>query len=62
MDYIEMDGHKLHLFSTGDETKPKLVFMSGSGTASPVYDFKIRFKTIPPKIPSMDGKNSFSVV
>ena len=46
MDYIEIDGHKLHLFRTGDETKPKLVFMSGSGTVSPVYDFKILYEKL----------------
>ena len=26
MDYIEIDGHKLHLFKDGNERKPKLVF------------------------------------
>ena len=41
MEYVEIDGHKLHLFRAGDEKNPKLVFMSGSGTISPVYDFKI---------------------
>ena len=41
MEYVEIDGHKLHLFRAGDEKYPKLVFMSGSGTISPVYDFKI---------------------
>ena len=46
MDYIEMDGHKLHLFRTGDKTKPKLVFMSGSGTVSPIYDFKILYEKL----------------
>lgn len=46
MDYIEIDGHKLHLFRTGDEIKPKLVFMSGSGTVSPVYDFKILYEKL----------------
>ena len=39
MEYIEIDGHKLHLFRAGDEKNPKLVFMSGSGTISPVYDY-----------------------
>lgn len=46
MDCIEIDGHKLHLFRTGDENKPKLVFMSGSGTVSPVHDFKILYEKL----------------
>ena len=39
MKYVEIDGHKMHLFRVGDEKNPKLVFMSGSGTISPVYDY-----------------------
>ena len=46
MDYIEIEGHKLHLFRTGDERKPRLVFMSGSGTVSPVYDFKVLYEKL----------------
>ena len=46
MEYIEIDGHKLHLFRAGDEKNPKLVFMSGSGTISPVYDFKILYEKL----------------
>ena len=41
MGYIEICGHKLHLFRTGNKNKPKLVFISGSGTVSLVYDFRI---------------------
>ena len=29
MEYVEIDGHKLHQFRAGDEKNPKLVFMSG---------------------------------
>ena len=46
MEYVEIDGHKLHLFRAGDEKNPKLVFMSGSGTISPVYDFKILYEKL----------------
>ena len=46
MDYIEIDGHKLHLFRAGDEKCPKFIFMSGSGTISPVYDFKILYEKL----------------
>jgi pimeloyl-ACP methyl ester carboxylesterase len=38
---IEVNGHKLHIYSEGDiNNKPTLVFMSGGGTSTPVYDFK----------------------
>ena len=33
----------MHVYAVGDESKPKLVFMSGSGTVAPVYDFKILY-------------------
>jgi pimeloyl-ACP methyl ester carboxylesterase len=37
----EINGHRLHVYSEGNKNnKPTLVFMSGGGTASPVYDFK----------------------
>jgi len=41
LELFTTEGHKLHLFRTGDLNNPKLLFMSGSGTAAPVYDFKI---------------------
>lgn len=38
---VEIDGYKIHVYSEGDKgDKPTLVFMSGSATAAPVYDFK----------------------
>ena len=46
MEYVEINGHNLHLFRTGDKSRPKLVFMSGSGTISPVYDFKILYEKL----------------
>jgi pimeloyl-ACP methyl ester carboxylesterase len=37
----ELDGYKIHIYAEGDKSnKPTLVFMSGSATAAPVYDFK----------------------
>ena len=44
--YVEINGHKMHIFRAGDRKKPKLVFMSGSGTISPVYDFKILYEKL----------------
>jgi pimeloyl-ACP methyl ester carboxylesterase len=38
---VEVDGYKIHVYAEGDKgNKPTLVFMSGSGTVAPVYDFK----------------------
>ena len=38
---VEVEGHKIHIYAEGDKgNKPTLVFMSGSGTVAPVYDFK----------------------
>ena len=42
-EFVTVDGHRMHIFRTGDRNRPKLVFMSGSGTTSPVYDFKILY-------------------
>jgi len=33
-------GHKIHVFRAGEDNKPKLVFLSGSGTTVPSLDFK----------------------
>lgn len=38
---VTVKEHNIHVFRQGDENKPKIVFMSGSGTVAPVYDFKI---------------------
>ena len=46
MEYVEIDGHKMHVFAVGDESKPKLVLMSGSGTVAPMYDFKILYEKL----------------
>ena len=36
---IPVNNHKIHIFTEG-EGNPNLIFMSGSGTYSPMYDFK----------------------
>ena len=46
MGYVEINGHKMHIFRAGNRNKPKLVFMSGSGTIAPVYDFKILYEKL----------------
>lgn len=46
MESVEIDNHNMHLFKAGDQNTPKLVFMSGSGTVAPVYDFKILYEKL----------------
>lgn len=43
---VNINQHKLHLYRSGNPNKPKLVFMSGSGTISPVYDFKVLYEKL----------------
>lgn len=45
-EFVTIQGHKIHVYRTGDISKPKLVFMSGSSTVSPVYDFKILYQKL----------------
>ena len=44
--YVMIHGHRMHIFKTGDENKPKLVLMAGSGTVSPVFDFRILYEKL----------------
>jgi len=46
LEYVRIYGHKLHIFRCGDINKPKLIFMSGSGTVSPMYDFKVLYRKL----------------
>ncbi len=46
LDFYLIDGHKLHLFRSGKVGKPPLLFMSGSGTVAPMYDFKILYEKL----------------
>ena len=46
MEYVEINGHKIHIFRAGVKDGPSLVFMSGSGTVAPVYDFKILYEKL----------------
>ena len=44
--FADVLGHKLHVFRSGDKDKPKLVFLSGSETVAPAYDFKILYSKL----------------
>ena len=37
--YVEVDGHKMNIYTEG-KGEHTLLFLSGSGTAAPVLDFK----------------------
>lgn len=42
---VNDDGNKLHVYTEGEGSKT-LVFMSGLGTSSPVYDFKVLYNKL----------------
>ena len=47
---VEVDGHKIHVYAEGEKgDTPTLVFMSGSATAAPVYDFKSLYSILSEK-------------
>ena len=41
-----IDGHRMHVYETGVESETTLVFLSGSGTVSPVHDFKVLYEKL----------------
>lgn len=45
-EFVTINQHKIHIYRQGNISSPKLVFMSGSGTVAPVYDFKILYKKL----------------
>lgn len=45
-EFVIINQHKIHIYRKGNINNPKLVFMSGSGTVAPVYDFKILYEKL----------------
>ncbi|MCR5604728.1 MAG: alpha/beta hydrolase [Lachnospiraceae bacterium] len=45
-EYVIVKDHKIHIYRAGNTDGPKLVFLSGSGTVAPVYDFKILYQKL----------------
>ena len=41
---VTVNNHNIHVYTQGNINHPKLVFMSGSGTVAPVYDFKVLYE------------------
>ncbi|WP_242837120.1 alpha/beta fold hydrolase [Eubacterium xylanophilum] len=45
-EYVIINDHKIHIYRAGNKNAPKLLFMSGSGTVAPVYDFKVLYQKL----------------
>ena len=45
-EYVIVNDHKMHIYWAGNKSGPKLLFMSGSGTVAPVYDFKVLYQKL----------------
>jgi len=43
---VNVNGHKIHVYRCGNINHPTLVFLSGSGTVAPVYDFKVLYQKL----------------
>lgn len=42
-EFVTIGKHKIHVYRQGDTDHPTLVFMAGSATVAPVYDFKVLY-------------------
>ena len=47
--FVEIQSHKIHLYVSGSEHSQTLVFMSGSATVAPTYDFKNLYEKLTDK-------------
>ena len=45
-DLTTVCNHKIHVYKSGDAGNPVLVFLAGSGTVAPVYDFKVLYEKL----------------
>ena len=45
-EFVTIHHKKIHIFRQGDLDKPKLVFLAGSATVAPVYDFKVLYEKL----------------
>ena len=43
---VTINGHKIHVYRDGNKDAPKIVFMSGHCTVSPVEDFKVLYEKL----------------
>ena len=47
--FVEIQGHKIHLYVSENKHNQTLVFMSGSATVAPIYDFKNLYEKLTDK-------------
>lgn len=45
-EFVTINNNKIHIFRQGNIDKPKLVFLAGSATVAPVYDFKVLYEKL----------------
>lgn len=45
-EFVTINNNKIHIFRQGNIGKPKLVFLAGSATVAPVYDFKVLYEKL----------------
>ena len=43
---VTINNHNIHIYRQGNINHPKLIFMSGSGTVAPVYNFKMLYEKL----------------
>ena len=47
---VNLNLYKVHIYTEGENKKdPTLIFLSGSGTVAPVYDFKVLYSLLSDK-------------
>ena len=45
---VTINEHKIHIYRDGNAGAPKIIFMSGHCTVSPIYDFKVLYEKLLP--------------
>lgn len=45
-EFVTIHNNKIHIFRQGDMDNPKLIFLAGSATVAPVYDFKVLYEKL----------------
>ena len=45
-EFTEVNNHRIHVLRIGNPDKPKLLFMAGSSTVVPAFDFKVLYEKL----------------
>lgn len=43
---VSVNGHQMHVYAEGEPDAPTIVFLSGSGVASPTFDYKVLYSRL----------------